>query len=107
MQAREGVSFASRRNSFMKRIVNGVTYNTDTSTLLAKSRRESDNDDPLGCLYQTRGGAFFVDMEISRKERNESAREYEVKAGHPFQPLRPEDAHKGLLQGEFEVFANH
>jgi hypothetical protein len=90
----------------MKRIVNGVTYNTDTSTLLAKSRWESDNDDTLGSLYQTRGGAFFVDMEISRKEWNESEREYEVKVGHTFQPLSPEDAHKWLLTGEVEVFSN-
>jgi predicted HicB family RNase H-like nuclease len=45
----------------MKRIVNGVTYNTDTSRLLAKSSWSDDeNVEHTNELYQTRGGAFFL-----------------------------------------------
>src|SRR4029077_5733190 len=48
----------------MKRIIDGVTYNTDTSTRLAQSEYETEYSHEekscIGTLYQTRGGAFFV-----------------------------------------------
>ena len=48
----------------MKRLVDGVTYNTDTATLLAESEYQVDwknRECPtLRQLYQTRGGAFFI-----------------------------------------------
>lgn len=91
----------------MKRIVNGVTYNTATSTRLAESRWERDHDETVfGVLYQTRGGAYFVDEEITRQEWNESERATETKVRHSFEPRSPEDAHKWMLEGEVEIFHN-
>ena len=59
----------------MKRIVDGLTYNTDTSTLLAKAEWEFNNQfSPYygaecgGQLYQTRGGAFFLVTTIHVKD---------------------------------------
>jgi predicted HicB family RNase H-like nuclease len=53
----------------MKRIIDGVTYNTDTSTRIARSEYDTEynhEDRPCdGTLYQTRGGAFFVHQCIS------------------------------------------
>jgi len=57
----------------MKRLIDGVTYNTDTATLLARSDYEGDwnnNKYPVeGELFQTRGGAFFIVEEIAIGER--------------------------------------
>jgi hypothetical protein len=48
----------------MKRLIDGVTYNTETATLLARSNYEGDWNNWAaqgeGELYQTRGGAFFI-----------------------------------------------
>jgi hypothetical protein len=45
----------------MKRIINGVTYNTDTSTPVAKYEyRDDDGYDTEVTVYQTRGEAFFA-----------------------------------------------
>src|ERR1700676_3006686 len=91
----------------MKRIVNGVTYNTATSTRLAESRWERDNSEiAFGTLFQTRGGAYFVDVEITSQEWNESERALETKMAHTFEPLSPEAAHKWILGGEVEIFHN-
>jgi predicted HicB family RNase H-like nuclease len=96
----------------MKRIVNGVTYNTETATRLAESRWNNEsqwNNDGgaiFGTLYQTRGGAFFVDEEITRTEWNERERDHEQTVRHEFNPLSPDEAHKWLLEGEVEIFQN-
>ncbi len=90
----------------MKRIVNGVTYNTDTSTRLAQASWERDDEQFVGTLYQTRGGAFFVDEEITSQVWNESERAHEAKVWHAFEPLSPKDAHKWLLEGDVEIFSN-
>jgi hypothetical protein len=48
----------------MKRLVDGVTYNTNTATLLAESEYQVDWNNreypTLGHLYQTRGDTFFI-----------------------------------------------
>ncbi len=45
----------------MKRIIDGVTYNTDTATAVARWEYEDENGyDTDAVLYQTRGGAFFI-----------------------------------------------
>ena len=45
----------------MKRVIDGVTYNTDTATKVATWEYEDDNHyDTVATLYQTRGGAFFA-----------------------------------------------
>ena len=82
----------------MKRIVDGLTYNTETSRLVAKA--EWDSEDQYSphygakCeseLYQTRGGAFFQVTTVHLETRDE--------AGYPrerekveFDPLTPERA---------------
>jgi len=45
----------------MKRIINGVTYNTDTSAVVARYEYQDDHTrDVEATVYQTRGGAFFI-----------------------------------------------
>jgi predicted HicB family RNase H-like nuclease len=93
----------------MKRIVNGVTYNIDTSTRLAESRWER-HDEPdkeyFGTLYETRGGAFFVDLEITRQRWNEAKHIQETEVINEFEPLSPDQAQKWLLEGDVEIFRN-
>ena len=90
----------------MKRIVNGVTYSTDTATMLARSKWEDDGERVVGTLYQTRGGAFFVDEEITKTVWNEGEREHQEQTVNSFAPLSPEGAHKWLMEGDVEVFRN-
>jgi hypothetical protein len=91
----------------MKRIVNGVTYNTDTATLLAQSKWEEDGEHAVGTLYQTLGGAFFVNEEITKTIWNEGEREHQKQTTNNFVPLSPEGAHKWLMEGgDVEVFRN-
>lgn len=91
----------------MKRIVNGVTYNTDTSTRLAEARWEvDDNEGVFGTLYQTREGAFFVDQAITKEVWNEYERRTETQIEHVFEPLSPEGAREWLLEGDVEIFSN-
>jgi len=49
-----------------KRLIDGVTYNTETATLLARSTYEGDWNNFAWKLYQTRGGAFFIVEEGKR-----------------------------------------
>ena len=61
----------------MKRLVDGVTYNTDTATVLACSDYEGDWNNieglPIeGFLYQTRGGAFFLVEYITLRTNDKS-----------------------------------
>ena len=53
----------------MKRIIDGVTYNTETATKLAQAEWTNalDEDEIVGILYQTRGGAYFVHHEITQR----------------------------------------
>jgi predicted HicB family RNase H-like nuclease len=91
----------------MKRIVNGVTYNTETSTRLAESQWEPNiSMKVFATLYQTRGGAFFADNETTREEWNEIERTAETKVTRSFEPMSPEDAHKWILSGDVEIFHN-
>jgi hypothetical protein len=90
----------------MKRIVNGVTYNTSTSTRLAQARWEGDGGNVVGILYQTRGGAFFVDEETTRTVRDAAERPDEERIEHGFVPLSPDGAHKWILEGDVEIFNN-
>src|SRR5262245_9753533 len=96
----------------MKRIVNGVTYNTATSTLLAQYEwEEEDHNDVViargtHMLYQTRGGDFFLHKEKTTSEWDESEREDRLRVRNEFVPLSPETANKWLLDGDVEVFNN-
>src|SRR6516164_9550519 len=86
----------------VKRVVNGVSYNTETSTKLGECRWEEGK----GVLYQTRDGAFFVDEETTFLEWNERERTEDEKVVHRLVPLSPERAKEWLLEGEVEVFHN-
>jgi hypothetical protein len=87
----------------MKRLVNGVTYNTDTSTALATSSYENDEGEVEATLYQTRGGAFFVVAESTKLVWNERTREQETKPITTVEPLSPEKAHEWIMTGEVEI----
>jgi predicted HicB family RNase H-like nuclease len=92
----------------MKRIVNGVTYNTETSTVLARISYESDDDIQWDeTLYQTRGGAFFVDEQSTRKIWNERDQRREIKVTNNFVPKSAEEAHKWIMQEDnVEILRN-
>jgi predicted HicB family RNase H-like nuclease len=90
----------------MKRIVNGVTYNTETSTPIGRSEYDGDNGPVVETLYQTRGGAFFLHEEETRRMWNQRERTHEEKVSHTFMPTSSDDAHKWLMEGDVEVFSN-
>lgn len=90
----------------MKRIIDGMTYNTDTSTRIAEAKWEHDDEIHTGVLYQTLGGAFFVDDEIAKQVWNQHDEQHEERVEHTFEPMSQEDAHKWMLDGEVEVFNN-
>lgn len=55
----------------MKRVIDGVTYNTDTATVVARwDYRDFDGLDTDATLYQTRGGAFFAVHEWEVPDRD-------------------------------------
>jgi hypothetical protein len=87
----------------MKRVIDGVTYNTDTSTHVATARwngyRQTDwrNEMPIefeGDLYLSRGGAFFV---VITEPENEETRPV-------FEPMSREQAEKWVMEGDVELF---
>jgi hypothetical protein len=92
----------------MKRIVDGVTYNTETATLLATSTWTLQNQysphygaECDGELYQTRGGAFFVITTIHTSDRDgEKIDKFEC------QPLSAEKANRWILDGDVEIIHN-
>ena len=91
----------------MKRIVNGVTYNTETSTPLAMSKWGDDEYTAItGTLYQTRGGAFFLHAAIEKWVWNPNVLERELRHEDKFEPMSPEDAHQWILEGDVEIFSN-
>ena len=91
----------------MKRIIDGVTYNTDTSTLLARSEYESEYNHQscrcIGTMYQTRGGAFF-EMQQLHVGWDDEAQQEDYR--YRFETLNADQAQKWLLTGEVEVIHN-
>jgi len=93
----------------MKRIVYGVTYNTDTSTALAQSKSGDQNQAEgviVGTLYQTRGNAFFVHQERIRRVWNMREERHEERTDDTFLPLSADDAQRWIITGDVEVFHN-
>jgi predicted HicB family RNase H-like nuclease len=94
----------------MKRIVDGLTYNTDTSTLLARAEWEPNQWSPYsgaeceGELYQTRGGAFFLVTTIHIPEDRERGLEPRDKV--EFAAMTAERAQAWMLEGDVEVYRN-
>ena len=82
----------------MKRIIDGVTYNTDTSTRIAASEYDGEyNFESRDCkavLYQTRGGAFFV-QETVKLDWNEREEAFDER--HRFRALSIDQAREWIL----------
>ena len=97
----------------MKRIIDGVTYNTDTSTLIAQSD-DMDGDWEAGGygsrttwrLYQTRGGAFFEHRDMVMRHRDPDTGEWHEEERHSFLRKTRDEAHTWVMTGETEVFAD-
>ena len=89
----------------MKRIVNGVTYNTQTSTRLARRRLVEANESEklIQILYQTRGGAFFV-VEANDDVWNEESRSPKLETFGPLSRIAPKRRSVGCLKAKFTSF---
>jgi hypothetical protein len=90
----------------MKRIFDGVTYNTETATRLAQSTWERDGAEVTGVLYQTRGGAFFVHEFWTKEAWIERLSQTEERDYNEFIPLSAAEAQAWIMEGEVEVFSN-
>ncbi len=94
----------------MKRVVNGVTYDTNTATVLA--RQDWDNGDDEGgdrgvqTLYQTRGGAFFVWTDGEKTVWNQRAQEKQQRPFTECLPMSPEEAQAWITEGDVELLHN-
>jgi hypothetical protein len=90
----------------MKRLIDGVTYNTDTATLLAKSEYEGDWNDKEclidGELYQTRGGTFFIVEHITIGQDADGDDVIKTRMSK----CHEETARNFINIGEVEVFLN-
>ena len=90
----------------MKRIIDGVTYNIDTSTRIGLSTYETEyNHEDRMCdatLYQTRGGAFFVHqcITIGKDENGEDV------TRDRFVAMSAAEAEQWFNTGEVEVYFN-
>lgn len=88
----------------MKRIVNGVAYNTATSTRIAWKQPQSYTDglgrdvETSAMLYQTHKGAFFIHYEhmtqIPQTDQSDASERLE----HEFSPMTGAEARKWLVE---------
>ena len=91
----------------MKRVVDGVAYNTETSTRLARAEW-SDRDDRgreqeiTAVLYETQKGAFFL-HKTTMWEGKDSYKDREQKQQHEFLPMTSDEAKNWMLEGDTEV----
>jgi hypothetical protein len=91
----------------MKRIVDGVTYNTETSRLLAKYEFSDDDDAEHAVgLYQTRGGAFFEIDSWTQTRWIERERRTEERDRRELTPMSADEAQKWIVEGDVEVIDN-
>jgi predicted HicB family RNase H-like nuclease len=85
----------------VKRIVKGLAYDTDASTLIAKSEYpDANNADHFvyGSLYRTRGGAFFEHQFVVSKNGDGE----EVSTNH-FVPMSLSEAQRWVTEGDVEL----
>ena len=83
----------------MKRIVNGLAYDTNKSTEIARSEYETDSGGMVyATLYQTAGRAFFEHRNICSKNDDGE----EVNTNH-FLPMSESEAHKWVNEGDVEL----
>lgn len=95
----------------MKRIIDGKTYNTDTSTLIAQveGKWQDPTDgieyDSLDLLYQNRGGAFFVHEHLEWGSYDQEDGEWRTKKTDTFTPKTHEEAAAWLHEtNNVEIF---
>lgn len=91
----------------MKRIIDGVTYNTLTATELGRMEWADDNGDHTESLYQTRGGAFFTVHFATAQVWVERHAQMEERERVEFNPLSAEEAQKWMMGTVFEVEVFH
>lgn len=92
----------------MKRIIDGVTYNTDTSTAIASEQWQDEREgkEAETVLYQTRGGAFFLHHTIERSYYDREEGEHRTKVHNEFEPMTRAQAHDWMMKGEKEIIHN-
>jgi hypothetical protein len=87
----------------MKRIVNGLAYDTDKSDLIARADYEMDvgGEDRMcyASLYRTRGGAFFEYQRISEGEDEDGQETFRFAV----LPMSASAAQKWVLDGDVEL----
>ncbi len=89
----------------MKRVINGVTYNTDTSTLLAEKQTEGYYnprhwDDCIERLYKTRAGHYFLAAEFDFG-RPVGAFEQDIR--YTCRPLSEDEVRGWIAKGDVHV----
>ena len=92
----------------MKRIIDGVTYNTATATKIAASEfNERGVGGPVGqdVLYQTRGGAFFIATHEVVTYRDRDG-EWQSKEQNEVTPMSRNFAQAWALKGDVELFSD-
>jgi hypothetical protein len=95
----------------VKKIINGLTYKTDTSTLIAKAESTGEayfqgpEETTHSWLYQTRGGAFFLHerTETSKKDKND---EWKQVARNEFFPMTYDRALRWFMSAEVELLSD-
>jgi hypothetical protein len=93
----------------MKRIIDGVTYNTDTATVVATAEWTDEawggnpEEEHKGTLYQTRGGAFFLHVHTEWEVLNRRTEEVEARSRDTFEPMTAAAAQKWVMAGEVEL----
>jgi len=97
--------------TLMKRVVDGVAYNTATSTRLAE--KEWNEQDERGrtanveaTLYQTQKGAFFVHKWTFTEWWDEEAGEPTSRSRDECIPMTAEEASAWLLRGDVNIIHN-
>jgi hypothetical protein len=86
----------------MKRVINGVSYNDRTATLVAKNSWEESGGlvKYTSLLYQTRGGAFFLHNHKREREWSQEDDAYRIEEIDSFEPMTRNEAHNWVLEGD-------
>jgi predicted HicB family RNase H-like nuclease len=92
--------------AIMKWVKDGVSYNTATSTPLAKATTDDDGEGKNfeGTLYKTRGGAFFVHAHREWAVKREG--EWVEKESNDCVPMTADEAQRWVEDNEAEVHSD-
>ncbi len=92
----------------MRRVINGTTYNTETSTLIATSSYDfTEERGPRGTLqlFQSRGGAFFLLDSETNTRRDRHGEIYEDERFIVI-PKTRDEAHEWVMSGEVDLHSD-